>query len=75
MLSGMGRALVQGRHAVDEPVEGKMETRAAHQQGGVGAARGVAALAPPGSMVDGLGAVALAECDCARCGARRPAWR
>ncbi|CAL4952401.1 unnamed protein product [Urochloa decumbens] len=53
----------RGRLAADEPVEGKLETRAARRQGGVGAARAVAALAPPGSVVDGLGAAVLAECE------------
>ncbi|KAK3159712.1 hypothetical protein QOZ80_1BG0050130 [Eleusine coracana subsp. coracana] len=53
----------RGSLAADEPVEGKLETRAARRQGGVGAARGVAALAPPGSVVDGLGAAVLAECE------------
>ncbi|CAO2175106.1 unnamed protein product [Urochloa humidicola] len=53
----------RGRLAADEPVEGKLETRAARRQGGVGAARGAAALAPPGSVVDGLGAAVLAECE------------
>uniref|UniRef100_J3KXP9 Uncharacterized protein n=2 Tax=Oryza brachyantha TaxID=4533 RepID=J3KXP9_ORYBR len=46
-----------------EPVEGKLETRAARMRGGVSAARGVATLAPPGSMVDGLGAAVMAECE------------
>ncbi|KAL5227516.1 hypothetical protein ABZP36_015781 [Zizania latifolia] len=53
----------RGRLAADEPVEGKLETRAARRRGGVGAARGVAVLAPPGSVVDGLGAAVMTECE------------
>lgn len=49
--------------AADEPVEGKLETRAARRRGGVGAAKGVAVLAPPGSVMDGLGAAVMAECE------------
>ena len=53
----------RGRLAADELVEGKLETSAARRLGGVGAAKGVAALAPPGSVMDGLGAAVLAECE------------
>jgi hypothetical protein len=53
----------RGRLAADEPVEGKLETRAARRRGGADAAKGVAALAPPGSVADGLGAAVLAECE------------
>lgn len=58
-----GASYYRARLAADEPVEGKLETRAARRRGGVGAARAVAALAPPGSVVDGLGAAVLAECE------------
>ncbi|XP_039827638.1 uncharacterized protein LOC120689433, partial [Panicum virgatum] len=63
VLDAVRSASYRGRLAADEPVEGKLETRAARARGGVGAARGVAALAPPGSVVDGLGAAVLAECE------------
>ncbi|XP_062189765.1 uncharacterized protein LOC133892817 [Phragmites australis] len=63
VLDAVRSGAYRGRLAADEPVEGKLETRAARRQGGVGAARGVAALAPPGSVVDGLGAAVVAECE------------
>ncbi|KAL6626972.1 hypothetical protein ACP70R_030698 [Stipagrostis hirtigluma subsp. patula] len=63
VLDAVRSEAYRGRLAADEPVEGKLETRAARRQGGVGAARGVAALAPPGSVVDGLGAAVLADCE------------
>ncbi|KAG2590971.1 hypothetical protein PVAP13_5NG367680 [Panicum virgatum] len=63
VLDAVWSVSYRGRLAADEPVEGKLETRAARARGGVGAARGVAALAPPGSVVDGLGAAVLAECE------------
>uniref|UniRef100_A0A0E0BZ33 Uncharacterized protein n=1 Tax=Oryza meridionalis TaxID=40149 RepID=A0A0E0BZ33_9ORYZ len=63
VLDAVRSGAYRGRLAADEPVEGKLETRAARGRGGVGAARGVAALAPPGSVVDGLGAAVLAECE------------
>ncbi|KAG2594840.1 uncharacterized protein LOC120705582 [Panicum virgatum] len=63
VLDAVRSASYRGRLAADEPVEGKLETRAARARGGVSAARGVPALAPPGSVVDGLGAAVLAECE------------
>ncbi|KAG0535906.1 hypothetical protein BDA96_03G018200 [Sorghum bicolor] len=63
VLDAVRSGSYRGRLAADEPVEGKLETRAARARGGVGAARAVAALAPPGSVVDGLGAAVLAECE------------
>ncbi|KAG2550529.1 hypothetical protein PVAP13_9KG334000 [Panicum virgatum] len=58
VLDAVRSASYRGRLAADEPVEGKLETSAARARGGVGAARGV-----PGSVVDGLGAAVLAECE------------
>ncbi|OEL34158.1 hypothetical protein BAE44_0004823, partial [Dichanthelium oligosanthes] len=63
VLDAVQSGSYRGRLAADEPVEGKLETRAARRQGGVGVARAVAALAPPGSVVDGLGAAVLTECE------------
>uniref|UniRef100_A0ACD5VWY4 Uncharacterized protein n=1 Tax=Avena sativa TaxID=4498 RepID=A0ACD5VWY4_AVESA len=63
VLDAVRSGAYRGRLAADEPVEGKLETSAARRQGGVGAAKGVAALAPPGSVMDGLGAAVMTECE------------
>ncbi|NP_001144589.2 uncharacterized protein LOC100277604 [Zea mays] len=63
VLDAVRSGTYRGRLAADEPVEGKLETRAARARGGVGAAKAVQALVPPGSVVDGLGAAVLAECE------------
>ncbi|XP_047053242.1 uncharacterized protein LOC124659405 [Lolium rigidum] len=62
VLDAVRSGAYRGRLAADETVEGKLETSAARRLGGVGAAKGVAALAPPGSVIDGLGAALMAEC-------------
>nr|XP_034570757.1 uncharacterized protein LOC117835515 [Setaria viridis] len=63
VLDAVWSTSYRGRLAVDEPVKGKLETRVAQWQGGVGAAKAVVALAPPGSVVDGLGVVVFVECE------------
>jgi hypothetical protein len=63
VLDAVRSGAYRGPLAADEPVEGKLETRAARRRGGADAAKGVAALAPPGSVADGLGAAVLAECE------------
>ncbi|KQK03321.1 uncharacterized protein LOC100843449 [Brachypodium distachyon] len=63
VLDAVRSGAYRGMLAADEPVEGKLETRAARRRGGVGAAKGVAVLAPPGSVMDGLGAAVMAECE------------
>jgi hypothetical protein len=63
VLDAVRSGSYRGRLAADEPVEGKLETSAARRLGGVGAAKAVAALAPPGSVMDGLGAAVMTECE------------
>ncbi|XP_037409563.1 uncharacterized protein LOC119272074 [Triticum dicoccoides] len=63
VLDAVRSGAYRGRLSADELVEGKLETGAARRRGGVGAAKGVAALAPPGSVMDGLGAAVMTECE------------